>query len=96
MYDWRLEQEAKMRKAKGKGMTDEQVIDFVNGCQYKIFPMFLAVKGSRFTDQTISIDYPAYELFTDRLRSGIFQNEKGKQLRLVVRKDRTVIDSVVI
>jgi D-glycerate 3-kinase len=33
VYDWRLEQEAKMRQAKGKGMTDEQVINFVDGCK---------------------------------------------------------------
>lgn len=33
VYDWRLEQEAKMREAKGRGMTDAQVIEFVNGCK---------------------------------------------------------------
>ncbi|OCL10456.1 P-loop containing nucleoside triphosphate hydrolase protein [Glonium stellatum] len=31
VYDWRLEQEADLRASKGVGMTDEQVISFVNG-----------------------------------------------------------------
>ena len=33
VYSWRLEQEASLRAAKGRGMTDEQVVDFVNGCR---------------------------------------------------------------
>lgn len=33
VYDWRLQQEAALRTAKGTGMTDEQVINFVNGCK---------------------------------------------------------------
>lgn len=37
VYDWRLEQESRMREAKGKGMTDAQVIDFVNGCKVHIY-----------------------------------------------------------
>lgn len=37
-----------------------------------------------------AIDYPCYELYTDVLRHGIFGNEKDKQLRLVVGKDRKV------
>ncbi|KAK6397065.1 hypothetical protein LTR65_007564 [Meristemomyces frigidus] len=53
VYAWRLEQEAALRAAKGTGMTDEQVIKFVNGY------------------------YPAYELYTDVLRHGIFNGEKG-------------------
>ena len=32
VYDWRLEQEANLRASKGSGMTDEQVVNFVNGC----------------------------------------------------------------
>ncbi|KAK7700743.1 hypothetical protein SLS57_011995 [Botryosphaeria dothidea] len=66
VYDWRLQQEAALRTAKGTGMTDEQVINFVNDY------------------------YPAYELYTDTLRAGIFKGEKGRQLRLVVGKDRRV------
>jgi D-glycerate 3-kinase len=36
--------------------------------------------------------YAAYELFTDALRDGIFtvQGLRGKQLRLIVGKDRRV------
>lgn len=33
VYKWRLQQEAALRAAKGSGMTDEQVINFVNGCK---------------------------------------------------------------
>jgi D-glycerate 3-kinase len=55
-----------MRASKGTGMSEEQVINFVNGY------------------------YPCYELYTDVLRQGIFDGEKGKQLRLVVGKDRRV------
>ena len=33
VYDWRLQQEAALRASKGAGMTDEQVINFVNGCK---------------------------------------------------------------
>ncbi|KAK3939817.1 P-loop containing nucleoside triphosphate hydrolase protein [Diplogelasinospora grovesii] len=41
--------------------------------------------------------YPAYELFSDTVRSGIFGPDKsGRQLRLVVGKDRSVIDHYVI
>ena len=34
VYPWRLEQEAKMRAEKGRGMSDEEVVDFVNGCRF--------------------------------------------------------------
>ncbi|KAH0544304.1 hypothetical protein FGG08_001567 [Glutinoglossum americanum] len=63
VYDWRREQEAALRAGKGAGMTDEQVIKFVDGY------------------------YPAYELFSDALRRGVFEG-KGKQLRIIVGKDR--------
>lgn len=33
VYDWRLEPERAMRAEKGKGMSDEQVIKFVDGCE---------------------------------------------------------------
>ena len=33
VYDWRLEPERKMRKEKGSGMSDEKVINFINGCK---------------------------------------------------------------
>lgn len=34
VYDWRLQPERAMREEKGRGMSDEQVINFVNGCKY--------------------------------------------------------------
>ena len=34
--------------------------------------------------------YPAYELFTETLREGVFE-DKGRQLRLVVGQDRKVV-----
>lgn len=37
--------------------------------------------------------YPAYELFTDELRKGVFKGDagkKGSQLRLIVGRDRSV------
>ncbi|KAF2201479.1 putative uridine/cytidine kinase [Delitschia confertaspora ATCC 74209] len=67
VYEWRLQQEAALRASKGSGMTDEQVIDFVNGY------------------------YPAYELYTENLRKGIYKPAKaGRQLRLIVGRDRRV------
>jgi len=72
VYDWRLQQEAAMRSEKGTGMTDEQVISFVDAY------------------------YPAYELFSDNLRSGVFDKPNKQQLRLVVGKSREVKQAVVI
>jgi len=70
VYKWRLEQEAHLRATRGSGMTDEQVVAFVDGY------------------------YPAYELYTDTLRQGVFKgitdNWGGKQLRLIVGEDRKV------
>lgn len=40
--------------------------------------------------------YPAYELYTDGIRSGIFKNTPGRQLRMVVGKDRKVKQAVQI
>ncbi|KAK9360847.1 P-loop containing nucleoside triphosphate hydrolase protein [Lipomyces starkeyi] len=71
VYKWRLQQEAELREQTGRGMTDEEVVKFVDGY------------------------YPAYELFSGKLRQGIVKN-KGCQLRLVVRDDRKVQDIVVI
>ena len=84
VYEWRLEQERALRKAKGFGMKDKQVIEFVNGCEY---PGTDNYKIHLLTRQ--SSDYPAYELYTDVLRRGIF-HQTGKQLRLVVDKNRKV------
>lgn len=72
VYNWRIQQETAMRKTKGTGMTDEQVIHFVDGY------------------------YPAYELYTDELRTGAFNGEKGKQLRLIIEEDRKLKEVVKI
>jgi D-glycerate 3-kinase len=45
VYEWRLQQERHLRVDRGSGMTDDEVIAFVNGY------------------------YPAYELYTDGLKS---------------------------
>lgn len=72
VYDWRLQQERQLRQEKGSGMTDEQVVKFVDAY------------------------YPAYELFSDAVRKGIFADRKGCQLQLIVGKDRSVVDSFTI
>ncbi|KAJ3494247.1 hypothetical protein NLG97_g4200 [Lecanicillium saksenae] len=69
VYIWRAEQEDHLRLIKGDpnaGMTQEQVVHFVDGY------------------------YPAYELYTDGVRSGIFSDRPGCQLRMVVGRDRSV------
>lgn len=72
VYDWRLEQEAMLRTQRGAGMSDEQVVRFVDAY------------------------YPAYELFTDQLRNGVFADKLRCQLRLVVAKNRHVKNTIVI
>ena len=70
VYEWRLEQEHNLIKAKGSGMTDEEVNNFVDGY------------------------FPSYELFVEGLRMGVFrtleEDAEGRQLRLVVGRDRKV------
>jgi len=66
-------------------MTDDQVVNFVNGCKYIVLHTILYLQKPNRT-----ADYPAYELYSDVLRKGIYPGEKGKQLRLVVGKDRRV------
>ena len=61
-----------------------------------------AAKGSGMTDEQVRhfVDgyYPAYELYADTLREGVFKGVKeewqGKQLRLVVGEDRKVREVV--
>ncbi|KAI1435646.1 putative Uridine/cytidine kinase [Xylaria sp. CBS 124048] len=74
VYDWRLEQEVMLRAQRGAGMSEEQVMRFVDAY------------------------YPAYELFTDKLRSGLFDDDgkSGCHLRLNVGKDRRVKQTIVI
>ncbi|KAI1491457.1 P-loop containing nucleoside triphosphate hydrolase protein [Biscogniauxia mediterranea] len=72
VYDWRLEQEVALRREKGAGMTDDEVVAFVDAY------------------------FPAYELFTDKLRAGLFPGRPGRHLRLVVGKDRKVKQKIII
>ncbi|KAJ5295144.1 hypothetical protein PENANT_c035G07959 [Penicillium antarcticum] len=82
VYEWRQEQERTLRAAKGTGMTEEQVNHFVDGY------------------------YPSYELFTETLREGVFKpashnsvsdsDWQGRQLRLVVNRDRRVQEVIKI
>ncbi|KAI1113133.1 putative Uridine/cytidine kinase [Nemania sp. NC0429] len=72
VYDWRLEQERMLRAQRGAGMSDDEVVRFVDAY------------------------YPAYELFTDKLRNGLFPDKPQCQLRLVVGKDRRVQKTMVI
>ena len=72
VYDWRQQQEAALRNERGAGMTEEQVVKFVDAY------------------------YPAYELFSDKLRAGIFPDRPNSQLRLVVGKDRSVHKTIVL
>ncbi|KEF59745.1 uncharacterized protein A1O9_04592 [Exophiala aquamarina CBS 119918] len=66
-----------------------------------------ASRGSGMTDDQVRhfVDgyYPAYELYTETLREGVFKGiaadndcSKGRQLRLVVGQDRKVRDVIVI
>lgn len=83
VYEWRLEQEASLRRSKGSGMTDQEVVNFVNGC---LFALASLVNRGTLT----KIDYPSYELFSDRLRTGALKEREGNQLRLVIGKERDV------
>jgi D-glycerate 3-kinase len=72
VYEWRLEQEAALRRERGSGMTDEEVRAFVDGY------------------------YPAYELYTEGVREGVLKEKgPGRQLRMVVGRDRRVKEVVI-
>lgn len=60
-------------------------------------------KGSGMSEEQVAkfVDayYPAYELFTEGVRRGVFEGVSGKkgcQLRVVVGRDRRVMESMVI
>jgi pantothenate kinase-related protein Tda10 len=53
VYEWRLQQERALRKAKGTGMKDKQVIEFVNGCEY--------LEMNNYVEETFA-DLPIYRL----------------------------------
>ena len=57
-------------------------------------------KGGGMTDEQVRrfVDgyYPAYELFTEGVRTGVLKGKaSGRQLRLIVGKDRRVKDVVI-
>jgi D-glycerate 3-kinase len=41
-------------------------------------------------DELTAPDYPAYELYTEPLRCGIFTQQQGAQMRLVVGRNRKI------
>ena len=45
-------------------------------------------QGNSYSDKLL--DYPAYELYTDELRAGLFPDQPGCHLRLVLGRDRKV------
>jgi D-glycerate 3-kinase len=96
VYDWRQEQEAALRASKGTGMTDEQVIKFVNGCESNDIALRLPVYDNRVVakaNEKRTTDYPCYELYSSALRNGVFEgSRKGQQLHFVVGKDRRLRD----
>lgn len=102
VYEWRQEQERTLRASKGTGMTEEQVNHFVDGCSY-----LQINRNSATASNTVSPDYPSYELFTETLREGVFKSAahrsevspseaRGRQLRLVVDRNRRVQEVIQI
>ena len=47
VYEWRVQSERKLRETKGSGMTDPQVVDFVNGCTLSLPPILAATDHNR-------------------------------------------------
>ncbi|KAL9051103.1 MAG: hypothetical protein Q9162_006227 [Coniocarpon cinnabarinum] len=96
VYEWREEQEEKLRREKGTGMSKEKVIEFVNGCMFRFWST--NTRGRTFEKVEYadeSADYPSYEMYTDVLRQGILHG-KGKQLRLRIGRDREVVSHKII
>ncbi|KAG9238879.1 putative Uridine/cytidine kinase [Amylocarpus encephaloides] len=73
VYEWREQQEAALRREKGKVMSEEEVRTFVDGY------------------------FPAYELYVEGVRGGVLKEKgEGRQLRLVVGRDRKVKEVIKI
>jgi D-glycerate 3-kinase len=82
-------------------MTEEQVNHFVDGCPYLPLLNHRLFRADHFS----IADYPSYELFTETLREGVFKPHnssadtsdcQGRQLRLVVNRDRRVQEVIQI
>lgn len=82
---------------------DAEETDFVYKWRQEQEKVLREEKGSGMSVEEVTrfVDgyYPAYELFTDALRDGLFkgtEDEAGRQLRLVVGRDRRVKDVILI
>jgi D-glycerate 3-kinase len=99
VYTWRMEQERVLRKVKGTGMTDDQVVDFgewtYNSCLYREVRLL-----------TISLNIvqgymPSYETYLDDLRAGFFQKSEAAiaarvQLHILLDLQRKVVKLEVV
>ena len=47
VYEWRAQSEKELRETKGSGMTDKQVVDFVNGCMPSPAPILAVTDHDR-------------------------------------------------
>lgn len=89
-------------------MTMEQVKRFIDGCMcisaHTLWQwLALCFVVASFLYAILCLlrpDYPSYELYTDELRKGLFRDKgremRGKQLRLVVGKDRKVKETEIV
>lgn len=79
---------------------DAENLEYVYDWRLEQEAMLRQEKHTGMTDEAVVkfVDayYPSYELFTAKLRQGLFGDKTGCQLRLVVGKDRKVKQKVVI
>ncbi len=68
VYEWRSQSERRLRETKGSGMTEEQVVDFVNGCTLSLPPILAATDHSRLSG--IRALYEQFESRRLRRRQG--------------------------
>ncbi|KAJ9650372.1 hypothetical protein H2198_010322 [Neophaeococcomyces mojaviensis] len=86
VYAWRKEQEHNLIKAKGSGMTDEQVKEFVDG-YYPSYELYVSgLREGMF--KTLKQD--------NKIDSAGADDRKGCQLRLIVGRDRKVKEVIKI
>ncbi|KAG4429682.1 hypothetical protein IFR05_014837 [Cadophora sp. M221] len=83
--------------------VDAEETDFVYGWRQEQEAALRREKGSGMSEEMVVkfVDgyYPAYELYTEALREGFFKGRKdaeGRQLRLIVGKDRKVKEVIKI
>ena len=56
VYEWRAQSERDLRETKGSGMTDEEVVGFVNGCLWSFYWFNIAATNlSKITRHTSSL-----------------------------------------